>query len=217
MRKFTGLALGVVMALGATTTLTMAQSMAQTHMGHVSTSWKDTPDNKGFLPTAQAEAEIAQFHAGLALKKPDDLAWMQTHTLHVLNAVDPSVVTKGPGLGYGVRNALEGTIKHIGLAAKDADASKNVKIHAEHIATSANNALVRARKIVRLGKTVASAKTAAAAASTVAEIAMLTEQLTVGVDANGDGKITWIKNEGGLDAARKHMGILNKLEGVKMK
>ena len=35
-----------------------------------------------------------------------------------------------------------------------------------------------------------------------------------GVDANGDGKITWVNGEGGLKDARKHMGFMQKGEGL---
>ncbi len=45
-------------------------NMAHAHMGHVLTGWKDTPDKKGLLPTAMAEAAIAKTHVGLALKQP---------------------------------------------------------------------------------------------------------------------------------------------------
>ncbi len=32
---------------------------AHAHIGHVMTSWKDTPEMKGFLPTAIADAQVA--------------------------------------------------------------------------------------------------------------------------------------------------------------
>ena len=57
----------------------MAMSGAHTHMGHVTSGWKDTPDQQGLLPTAIAETNIAAQHAGFAAGKPTDLAWMKTH------------------------------------------------------------------------------------------------------------------------------------------
>ncbi|MGH6943296.1 MAG: hypothetical protein ACREH6_03625, partial [Geminicoccaceae bacterium] len=89
-------------------------NMAHVHMGHVLTSWKDTPEQKGFLPTAQAEAELAAQHAGFAASRPDDLAWMKMHIGHVMNAIDPSVEPAGPGLGYGVKRAATGVAQHVG-------------------------------------------------------------------------------------------------------
>lgn len=191
-----------------------AGNMAHAHMGHVGKAWNDTPGGKGLLPTAIAEAKIAAQHAGFAASKPDNLAWMQTHTRHVLHAVDPSVESKGPGLGYGVKKAAAGCAKHIGLAAKSDGASKNVKAHAVHIATSCSNTMARVREIAALGKFVLSSNSAADAADTVERIKVLSDQLLAGVDANGDGKITWHQDEGGLAEAAKHLGFMSKGEGM---
>ena len=135
--------------------MTMAGTQSCAHIGHVMTGWKDTPGGKGLLVTAQAEAKIAQQHANFALAKPDNIKWMKTHTTHVLHAVDPSAMAKGPGLGYGVVKAAGGVAKHIQFAAKSSGASKNVKLHATHVAASANNAVDRAKKIVALAKLIA--------------------------------------------------------------
>ena len=191
-----------------------AGNMSHAHMGHVTKSWGDTPDKKGLLPTAMAEAKIAAQHAGFAANKPDDLGWMQMHARHVLNAIDPSVEAKGPGMGYGVIKAAGGTTKHIGFAAKSEDASENVRIHAAHVSASSQNTVKRAQEIVTLGKKVIAAGSAADAAPLVKQMATLSSQLMSGVDANGDGSITWHEGEGGLDAAQKHMGIMAKLEGM---
>ena len=192
----------------------VAKNMSHMHMGHVSKAWKDTPGGKGFLATAQAEAEIAAFHAGLATNKPNDLAWMKTHTHHVVHAIDAAREAKGPGLGYGVVKASAGTVKHINLAAASADASANVKTHSQHVATSAQNTLDRANEILMLAGQVFAATDANTAAPLVKNIAELSSQLTTGVDANNDGKITWQQSEGGLNAAGKHMGIMTKGENI---
>jgi len=194
----------------------MAASAAHTHMGHVATGWKDTPEKTGLLPTAIQEAKIAVFHAGLAAKKPNDLKWMQTHTHHVLHAVDASTEAKGPGKGYGVLKAANGVIKHIGLAARQKDASDDVKTHAVHVATSAQNTVDRAKRIVVIGKKILAAKSAKTASGLVKQMATLTGELLAGHDANGDGQITWQKHEGGLTVANKHLTIMYKLEGMKM-
>jgi len=190
------------------------KNMSHLHIGHVLSGWKDTPNNKGLLPTARDEAEIAAKHTGLAAKKLSDLAWMKTHTKHVIHAVDPSKVDKGPGLGYGVLKAAKGVKKHINLAAKSADASDNVKKHAVHVSMTANNTDTRAAEmLVHAGK-VLQATTASEAASHVIVINKLAQQLVQGVDANGDGNISWHKNEGGLMVAEKHMDALKKAEGI---
>jgi len=217
MRLKTYLAAGVALAIGGlvfTSNTVMAADMSHAHMGHVMTAWGDTPDGKGLLPTAISEAKIAAQHAGFAAKKLDNLGWMQTHAHHVLNAIDPSVEMKGPGMGYGVIKAASGAAKHIGLAAKSEGASKAVKLHATHISTSATNTVTRGHEIVALGKKILAATSAADAAPYVQKMAQLTQQLTAGMDANGDDTITWKKGEGGLDAANFHLKLLAKSEGM---
>ena len=188
------------------------KNMAHAHIGHVATGWKDTPDKKGLLPTAVAEAKIAAQHAGFAAKKLDDLGWMKAHTGHVLHALDPAVEAKGPGLGYGVRKAAAGAAKHIEFAAASEGASKNVKLHTPHVKTSAGNVGTWVGLIIPIGKQVQAAKTAAEAAPMVKKIKAMTTALIAGIDANSDGKVTWKKGEGGLQAAQKHMGFMMKGE-----
>src|SRR5690606_41520021 len=54
-------------------------NMSHVHMGHVLTSWQDTPDQMGFLPTAQAVAEVAAQHAVFAASMP--VAHVMMHLL----------------------------------------------------------------------------------------------------------------------------------------
>ena len=42
----------------------------------------------------------------------------------------------------------------------------------------------------------------------------LAGQLREGVDANGDGQITWEEGEGGLAQAEQHMGFMQQGEGL---
>ena len=217
MKSIYGITLGLAISMAAISTTTnaaFAASKAHAHMGHVSKSWNDTPGKMGLLPTAIEEAKIAVFHAGLAAKKPDNLKWMQTHTHHVLNAIDPSIEPKGPGKGYGVLKAAKGAAFHINVAAKQADASDDVKIHAKYVATSALNTVDRAKRIIVVAKKILAAKSAKTAAPLVRQMVEITKELQTGRDANGDGKITWVKGEGGLGASAKHMGIMYKLEGM---
>lgn len=161
------LALTIIGCAASSNSPTMAKNMAHAHMDHLTKGWKDTPGGKGLLPTAIAEAKIAAQHAGFAGKKPDNPGWMQSHTRHVLHAVDPSRQTKGPGLGYGVKKAALGCAKHVGLAAKGDGASKNVKAHSVHVATACNNSAARAKEIIALGKFVLSSQDAKSAAGLV--------------------------------------------------
>lgn len=192
----------------------MAKNMSHVHMGHVLKGWKDTPNSIGLLPTARKEAEIAAKHAGIAAKKLSDLAWMKMHTKHVIHAVDPSKIGKGPGLDYGVLKAAKGVEKHINLAANSADASDNVKKHAVHISMTANNTDTRAAKILVHADKALQATSTESAATHVITINKLAQQLLQGEDANGDGRITWHEGEGGIMVAEKHMGAMKKAEGI---
>ena len=186
---------------------------AHTHMNHVMTAWTDTPEGQGLLPTAVAEADNAVQHAGFAAQKPHDLEWMQAHIRLVLHAVDPSVQPEGLGLGYGVKKAANGVAAHIEFAAKSGDASENVKLHSVHVATCARNTVARAERIVVLGQEVQATDSAEEAAALVAEILVVSERLRAGVDADGDGTISWQEGEGGLDEAAKHMVLMQAGEG----
>ena len=214
------LSLGLVLVTGCADKMAMkdkgmaAKNMAHVHIGHVMTGWKDTPEKRGFLPTAIAEAKVAAQHAGFAADKTTNLAWMKTHIGHVMHAVDPSVEPKGPGLGYGVIKAAGGAAKHVGFSAKSGGASENVKTHAVHVGASTKNAVTWGKLIVRLGKKVKAAKTVDQAAPLVKKIEELATRLVAGEDVNGDGKVTWHAGEGGLDTAKKHMGFMTKGEGL---
>jgi len=131
---------------------------------------------------------------------------MKLHAGHVINALDPTIVTAGPGSGYGLKKATTGVITHIELAAKAPGASANVGIHANHVATAARNTLARADQIIALAKQVQASTDAAAAAALINQIVPLAQQLMAGADTNGDGRVSW--EEGGLQTAEEHVKLL---------
>jgi hypothetical protein len=178
------------------------------HIGHVVNGFSDTPNGRGLLPTAMAEARVAIQHAGLAAKNPTSLDAMKLHAGHVINALDPTVVATGPGLGYGVKKAATGVATHIELAAKAQGASPNVVMHATHIAMSARNTVQRADQIVALAKQIQAATSATDAAALVSQMVSQCDQLMAGADANGDGRITWEAGEGGLQQVQQHVNLM---------
>jgi hypothetical protein len=186
---------------------------ARAHMGHVLDAMNGTPDGAGLLPTAMAEAAIAEQHAGLAAKMSGDLDAMKRHAGHVLHAVDPSAEVQGPGKGYGVKKAAAGIGTHIGLAATSEGASDNVKMHATHVAGAAESVVGRCDEIAALVTQIRAATSAAEAAPLAARLHELAQQLTAGADANGDGRIGWQAPEGGLAQAQQHMGFMAAGEG----
>lgn len=185
-----------------------------THVGHVADSFRNTPESRGLLPTAVAEAEIAHQHATLAGRDPADLEAMKRHMAHVLHALDPAEVAAGPGLGYGVVAAATGAARHIELAAASDGASEGVKTHALHVATAAAHALSNAEAAVRVAKRVQRATEASAAAEMLTELTTLTRTILEGVDADGDGRTGWQESEGGLAQATQHLGLLKRGEGL---
>lgn len=178
------------------------------HIGHVVNAFSDTPNGQGLLPTAMAEARVAIQHAGLAARNTSSLDAMKLHAGHVINALDPSIVPTGPGLGYGVKKAATGVATHIELAAKTAGASPNVVSHSVHIATSARNTVQRADQIVALAKQIQAATSAADAAALVSQMVSQCDQLMAGADANGDGRISWEAGEGGLQQVQQHVNLM---------
>jgi hypothetical protein len=178
------------------------------HIGHVVNGFSDTPGGQGLLPVALAEARVAIQHAGLAARSPTNLDAMKLHAGHVINAIDPTIVTTGPGLGYGLKKAANGVATHIELAAKAPGASPNVIMHANHVATAARSTVSRADQVLALAQKIQAATSAEEAAALVNQLVPLTQQLVAGFDANGDGRITWEQGEGGLQQAQEHVTLL---------
>lgn len=184
------------------------------HIGHAADGFRGTPDGMGLLPTAVAEAEIAHQHATLAGRDPSSLEGMQRHMAHVINALDPSEVENGPGLGYGVLAAAEGAARHTELAASSDGASDGVKTHATHVATAARSAAAHAQAAIEIAESIQDAEDAATAADMLAELTALTDAILNGMDADGDGRIGWQEGEGGLAQATTHMGLIKRGEGL---
>ena len=205
----------VVPTVAATAAIKVPDGPVGLHVGHVVNSFGDTPNHQGLLPVALAEAKTAAQHATLAARTPTNLEAMKLHAGHVINAIDPTIVTAGPGLGYGAKKAAIGIGNHMELAAKAPGASPNVIMHASHVAMSARNTVSRCDQIIALAKQVQAATSASDAAALVSQLVSLTAQLTAGADANGDGKIDWQENEGGLQQAQEHVALLLAGEGMK--
>jgi len=193
---------------GAIPNAQLPSGMVGTHIGHLGTTFPDTPEKWGLLPTAVAEATIAQQHAAFAARTPADLASMQRHAGHVLHALDPSVEKEGPGRGFGVKRAANGAATHIEMAAKEPAASANVKTHAVHVATASRAVAARVDAAVELAQKIRKAATAAEAAGLVSQLVSVCDQLLAGVDANADGRIGWDAQEGGLRQAQQHLQLL---------
>ena len=182
------------------------------HIGHVVNSFGNTPSGVGLLTAAMAESRIAATHAQLASRQPTNLEYMKTHAGHVINALDPTIITAGPGQGYGVKKAAEGVATHIELAGATTGASANVQLHAKHIAICARNTVQRADAMIALAQKIMSSTSAAEAAGLVSQLAALSDQLMNGADANADGRVSPEPGEGGLNIADDHVKLMLTME-----
>ena len=192
-----------------------AQSTAgHAHIGHVTDGFRDTPDGQGLLTTAMAEAEIAARHAGLSAMSMEDVTAMKRHAGHVLHALDPAEMSAGPGLGYGVKTAASGVVRHIQLTAATEGASQNIVTHSTHVATAATNVVEWADEAIALAKQIQAEADPAEAWAQARQLNKLASELTLGVDANGDGNIGWGEGEGGLQQAEQHASLMKKGEGL---
>jgi len=178
------------------------------HIGHVVNSFGDTPDKWGLLPTAVAEQKVAKDHAALAMRAPTNLSMLQLHAGHVINALDPTIVTAGPGRQYGLKRAATGIATHIELAGAAAGATPAEVLHSKHIATAARSTVARADQIIVLAQKVQMATDAATAAGFMNQIAILCDQLQTGADMNNDGRVTFDAPEGGLQQVQEHVTLM---------
>src|SRR5207249_3018933 len=103
---------------------------AHLHLGHVMTNWRDTPANVGFLIAAIADSRVAVTHADLAARGRNQFDEMKLHAGHVLHALDPSIESKGPGSGYGLKKAVSNAQQHLDLAVNAEGTTPNIKAHA---------------------------------------------------------------------------------------
>jgi hypothetical protein len=185
---------------------------AKTHIGHVLDGFNGTPMGMGLLPTAMAEAKIAAQHAGFAAKATT-LPMIQTHAGHVINAIDPTIVPMGPGLGYGVKKAAAGVAAHAGFAANASDATAGVKMHSVHVAAAANNVVAMSDQIVAIAQKIRMSTSLDEAQKLAADMQAKAEQLTTGFDADKNGTISWDKPEGGLAQAQQHAEFMKAAAG----
>lgn len=178
------------------------------HIGHVVNSFGDTPDKAGLLPTAQAEQKIAAQHATLAMRNPMNLDMLKLHAGHIINALDPTIVTAGPGKQYGLKKAASNIATHIELAGAAAGATPTEVTHSKHIATAARSTVARADQIIALAQKIQASTDASAAVQLMSQISILCEQLQTGADANSDGRINWDAPEGGLQQVQEHVTLM---------
>jgi hypothetical protein len=183
---------------------------AQTHVGHVTTSFSGAPGGRGLTLVAAEEVSLAMMHANFAGGDLTNLEAMKTHVGHVLHLLDPVEGRQGPGLGVGVKRAAEDVARHIEMAAAAPGASETVRTHAPHVALAARSVSARATEMQQLGQRVLTTATAAEAAPLVEQLRDLALQLDTGFDRDGNGRID-LEGEAGMNQLEAHVYLI--LEG----
>ena len=201
---------GQVIPASSTTSEPAEPKEYQIHIGHILTSWNDTPGEVGLATILEQEAMIAKEHAGYAVTDLEDLPNIQLHTRHVRHAVDPTQerTGEGPGMGYGIVKAAAGIIQHMEFARDAADVSESAKIHAEHVLASARNIQFWAGKTVAKAGQIIGGASPVSSAFYAEEIVDRIDWILNGVDANGDGNVSWEEGEGGLAQVRAHLSYI---------
>jgi hypothetical protein len=193
------------------------------------TEWDDTPNRLGLLPTAVADAKIAEEQAYMA-----DLEGRLNDFIlfsgYVLYALDPGAETKAlletayarlpatanrvsfepPGSGYGVKKASSGALKHVKLVAESEDATEEMKTHVLHVSASLENVVNWTDQAIATARKILVATTASEGQPLITELEALTLKISNGLDANSDDRISCLKGEGGLLSAETHMKLIMK-------
>jgi len=183
----------------------IASTSALTYLQEVSNQTAGA-DTIGFLGAAIKEAKFIQQHSSLAVQQTENLSLIKTHSRYIAAALEGRGMSAEPNIG--LIKASRGIIRQVKLAAAATDAGPAVKVHSMHIATSATNTVALAVTMLKISRQIGATTSLATAASLASQLQDFADILLLGTDSNGDGKITWIKYEGGLMHCQKHLQLL---------
>lgn len=195
------------------------------HIRHVVTAFPANPDANAFLSGAQGQLHHALEHAGFLLDElaNDNIREAQRHAEHVINILDGETgsnfgdldgdtIAQNPGDGFGIRAYLEGAKEHTNLALGAEGVTAEVELHAGHVLISSDNALGRIDAAITEALRVIASDSATEAQDAAETLAVLLDAALSGVDANGDGNVAPIADEGGILTAYVHGQNMGSLE-----
>ena len=232
MRFAISLAIALGLAVGATGlpgTLYAVQggNPVHNHIGHIMDMAPNPPEGLeglGYLQMAQEESESAIAIMSLVTPATANRLQMRLAARQVMRCVEreaaPVVFMRGDPEGhcgrvwFGIRPAAAAIVRHVQLAAESPGASQAVQTHANHVIASANNIISRSDAIEDLVRQVFEEDDVDAERPMLVRIGEIVSQLLPGVDANGDGSIGWQEGEGGVDAIRQHMELMQTAAGL---
>ena len=187
----------VLSVLGAAGCVSRAPTIAHVHIGHAITGVHVTPNQEGYLVTAERRGGQAVEFSRVAAGSTD-LAVIKQNVAAAVKATDSED-------DFGVKQAIVMAANHITFAATSDDASVNVQQAAPIFAAHITRVVERCELIVLLGKDIEASTSAKEAAVSVAELGKLTQANVSGDDANGDGVVGSIPSEYGLVQLRKEL------------
>ena len=183
--------------LGVTACTTRPPTIAHVHIGHAITGVHVTPNQEGYLVTAERRGHEANEFVKLAAAS-NDLAEIKKNVASAVHATDSED-------DFGVKQAIVMAANHITFAATSDDATMNVQRAAPIFTSDITRVVERCELIVLLGKDVASSTSGKDAAASVTEMGKLTAANVEGDDSNGDGVVGSTPQEYGLVQLRKEL------------
>ena len=196
MKRLAALVL-VLSLLGAAGCTSRPPTIAHVHIGHAITGVHVTPNQEGYLVTAERRGSQAVEFSRIAAGSTD-LAVIKQNVAAAVKATDSEN-------DFGVKQAIVMAANHITFAATSDDASVNVQQAAPVFAAHITRVVERCDLIILLGKDVEASTSAKEAAVSVAELGKLTQANVSGDDANGDGVVGSTPSEYGLVQLRKEL------------
>jgi hypothetical protein len=169
----------VLSLLGAAGCVSRPPTIAHVHIGHAITGVHVTPNQEGYMVTAERRGGEAVEFSRLAAAS-NDLAVIKRNVAGAVKATDAED-------NFGVKQAIVMASNHITFAATSDDASVNVQQAAPIFASHITRMVERCDLIVLLGKDVEASSSVEEASVSVAELGKLTRANVSGDDSNADG------------------------------
>jgi hypothetical protein len=169
----------VLSLLGAAGCVSRPPTIAHVHIGHAITGVHVTPNQEGYMVTAERRGGEAVEFSRLAAAS-NDLAVIKRNVAGAVKATDAED-------NFGVKQAIVMASNHITFAATSDDASVNVQQAAPIFASHITRMVERCDLIVLLGKDVEASSSVEEASVSVAELGKLTRANVSGDDSNAAG------------------------------
>jgi hypothetical protein len=187
----------VLSLLAAAGCVSRPPTIAHVHIGHAITGVHVTPNQEGYMVTAERRGAEAVEFSRLAAAS-NDLAVIKQKVAAAVKATDTED-------NFGVKQAIVMASNHITFAATSDDASVNVQQAAPIFASHITRVVERCELIVLLGKDVEVSTSVEEASVSVAELGKLTRANVSGDDSNVDGVAGSLPSQYGLVQLRKEL------------